>query len=429
MPNPKQYDSEEKWMAACVPAKKAEGKTQKQAVGACLGIWRKKELDMEEQEEAMSLWGMVKEFFAKGKPAKELEEEECKAITPFMVWKEKDGYRWVAVYSNKWRDDDNPPEILASKAHQDFVDAVDKGDWPHPEVWLWHVPGTRFGVADFVAYDDLGFALASGTTDKGQEHVAEFLSIQDDLAVSHGMPVKEIERDEEDSTIITRYRTIEISPLPREAAANKHGTGIELIREVKMAIPDNKRPFLAAALGEKGIQDLDARLADKAKELEELDIQSKEESLEEEVEQESVETEVSEEAEPEEESKEEAAVEDTPNYVTAEEVAEAFGAYLKPIIDRLEGLAAVEEAIAEQGKALKELQRDDEEKVKSAIANTPAASLFDQVRSAIGSPETYVDGRTTLAKAGPKETEDKQDGPTHVGILNELMAQSWDQRS
>ena len=415
MPNPKKYDNQGDWMAACVPIRKREGDKQAQAVAVCMSMWReKKELDMEK-----SVWEHVKELFA---PKKEVKEE---VPHPFMVWKEEKGeYRWLAVYSNKWRDEDSPPEILASAAHKEFVEAVDKGDWPHPEAWLWHVPGTRFGVADFVAYDDIGFALASGLVDKGQEDIAEALMLDDDLATSHGMPVKEIERDKEDSTIITRYRTIEISPLPREAAANKHGTGYEILREVKMTIPDNKRSWLEDKLGDSGLDDLEARLAGKAKELDELEIQSKDADEEPQEEVEEVVEEVVEEAVEEsvEESKE------APEYVTAADVAEAVGAYLKPIIERLGVLDAIVEAQEAQGKEISELQKSTEEQVKETIANTPAASLFEQIGSAIGSQETYIDGRTSLAKAGPKETKDNSQGPTHVPIINELMDQAWSKR-
>jgi len=41
MPNPSDYDSQKKWMSACVPARKEEGDTQDQAVAVCLSIWRK----------------------------------------------------------------------------------------------------------------------------------------------------------------------------------------------------------------------------------------------------------------------------------------------------------------------------------------------------------------------------------------------------
>jgi hypothetical protein len=73
------------------------------------------------------------------------------------------------------------------------------------------------------------------------------------------------------------------------------------------------------------------------------------------------------------------------------------------------------------------MQKDDEERLKETIANTPAASLFEQIQSAIGSDDTYIDGRTKLAKAGPEETPDDRNGPTQVGILNEMMARSWGQ--
>jgi hypothetical protein len=469
-------------------------------------MWREKKEMEEEQEKALSLWNMVKEFFAKEKPMKTVDGKKYPASdflvvedvqkptswhlqvkrngtpdhnlmgaakaaltsagghrgnqyqgpgkiqaiaklkrlyasedmewtkeigNPFMVWKdtETEEWRWLAIYSNKWRDEDNPPEILASEAHKDFVKAVDAGDWPYPEAWLWHVPGTRFGVADFVAYDDVGFALASGTVDKGQESVAAFLAEQEDLSMSHGMPTKEIRRDDEDPTVITRYRSIEISPLPREAAANKHGTAIELFREVKMAIPENKRGFLADAYGgEEGVKALEAKLADKAKELEGMNIESKEESLEdaEQEQVEPVETEEVEESEPKEESedKEEAAPE-TPNYVTADEVAEAVGAYLKPLANLVERFEALETAIEEQAKEIKALQKDDEEKLKETLADTPAASLFERIGSVIGSDETYVDGRTKLAKSGPSEAHDDRQGPTPVGVLNEMIARSW----
>jgi hypothetical protein len=486
MPNPKNYESEDDWMGACVPRMIDEGKKQDQAVAACMNMWRNKEVD-----EAVSFWQQFKELFTKEKPMKTVDGvkypasdflvvedpqspntwhlqvkkhgtpdhnlmgaakaaltssgghrgnpyqgpnkqeaiaklkrlyasekmEWTKEISSFLVWKEAETYRWLAVYSNKWRDQDNPPEILASTAHKDFVDAVDKGDWPYPEAWLWHVPGTKFGVADYVAYDESGFALASGTVDKGQEHIAEFLMAQDDLAMSHGMPVKEIERDTEDPTIITRYRTMEVSPLPRESAANRYGTAIEF-REVKMAIPENKRPFLTGALGEKGLEDLEAKLADKAKELEELEIESKEEAPEE--------VECAEESgceESEEEAKEESAPE--PQYVTVDEMIQIFDGYVKPLVEQI---ASLNHTVAEQDKELKALRQSDEEKMKETLANTPAASLFERIGSVIGAPETYVDGRTSLAKDGPSETRDGRDGPAKVGIINELLAQTWGQR-
>jgi hypothetical protein len=93
----------------------------------------------------------------------------------------------------------------------------------------------------------------------------------------------------------------------------------------------------------------------------------------------------------------------------------------------MEQLSALTEAVESQGKELKALQKSEEEKIKETVANTPAASLFEQIGSVIGSKDTYVDGRTTLGKAGPKETQDDSNSPTPVPILNELMGRSWGQ--
>jgi len=510
MPDPKKYDSQDDWMAACVPVRIDEGDKQDRAVAACLNIWRNrnKEIEMEEEVKdkiwnAFTSWESLMSLFKEkpmktvggvkypssdflvvedsqspstwhlqvkkhGKPDHNLMGAAKAALTspgghrgnpyqgpnkqeaisklkrlynsegmewsdtkenahPFMVWKEGKQYRWLSVYSNKWRDEDNPPEILASQAHRDFVKSVDEGDWPYPEVWLWHMPGTKFGVADFVAYDETGFALASGTVDKGKEHVAEALAKDENLATSHGMPVKEIERDTADSTIITRYRTIEISPLPREAAANKYGTGYKILEEVKeMAIPESKRPWLEEKLGADGLKELEATLEDKAKELEDLDIESKEEAAEEsyqEPEQEEVED--AGDAEPKE-------AEAAPEYVTAEQVAEAVGMAIKPLAEAIAALRpnveALSQQVSEQSEEIKALKKDEEAKLKETIANTPAASLFERIQSVIGSEETLVDGRTSLAKSGPKETMDDSQGPTKVGLINQLMAQAWGQQ-
>lgn len=40
MPNPKDYDNEKDWMAACVPMRIEEGNDQDQAVAACMSMWR-----------------------------------------------------------------------------------------------------------------------------------------------------------------------------------------------------------------------------------------------------------------------------------------------------------------------------------------------------------------------------------------------------
>lgn len=406
MPKPGKNESESDWMGRCVPAMMDEGKPNKQAVAICMDMWKRKK----EQEP----------------------EPEQKSDNTFQVWKQDNGaYRWLAVYSNKFRDEDRVPEILSESSHQDFINAVDAGEWPMPELWLWHVAGTKSGAADYVAYDDNGFSLASGLFDEGQEHIAAALAEHDDLLTSHGMPAKEIERDTDDPTIITRYRSKEISPLPGWAAANKHGTHFTILKEVNMALPKSKRPFLEAVMGKSAVDDLEAQFEDKAKELEAEGIEYKEgsdtaEPEPQDTESAEVKAEVEEAVEsaeagvePEPEPAPEPEPTPEPSYVTHEELEQVFGSYIKPLVD---GMTGLREQMAAYGKELKELQRSDEEKVREVIKETPAASLTARIGSVIGAPETQVDGRSSLAKSGPNEqSAHAESGPTLVPWLNDLI--------
>ena len=140
----------------------------------------------------------------------------------FSIWKSQEGeYRWLAAYSNNFRDDDNPPEIISAKSHEDFDNALEKGEWPMPDLWLWHVD-YPVGKTLYHAFDkETGFVVAGGVFNKGMEWAAEGVIKAKWNGVSHQMLGKEMERSKEDNTIITRHRTKEISLLPTWAAANK----------------------------------------------------------------------------------------------------------------------------------------------------------------------------------------------------------------
>jgi hypothetical protein len=45
MPDVGRFKTEQSWMSACVPAMTGEGREQKQAVAACLSMWRKRNKD------------------------------------------------------------------------------------------------------------------------------------------------------------------------------------------------------------------------------------------------------------------------------------------------------------------------------------------------------------------------------------------------
>lgn len=155
-------------------------------------------------------------------------EDKSLPAPGMMVYKDAETgvYRWAAAYSNSFRDDDVPSEIIAAASHRQFVARVKSGEVDYPELWLWHNKDLRVGKADFVAVDeisdDIVFALAGGYFYEGMEAVAKALAAHaEPLGVSHGMPTAHIRRDTHDKSIITEHVTIEISPLTQAAAANK----------------------------------------------------------------------------------------------------------------------------------------------------------------------------------------------------------------
>ena len=42
MPNPKDFKDQESFMKACIPIVMKEGKTNDQAIGQCMGMWKEK---------------------------------------------------------------------------------------------------------------------------------------------------------------------------------------------------------------------------------------------------------------------------------------------------------------------------------------------------------------------------------------------------
>jgi hypothetical protein len=323
----------------------------------------------------------------------------------FMIWKEGDAYRWLAVYSNKYRDEDNPPEILSAKAHKEFVAEVDAGRAMYPELWHYHVPGTRWGVSDFVAFDEgTGFSLASGTVDKGHEHEAEVMAELDHpLAVSHGLEV--LDRNAKDKTVIEKYRTVEISDLPVVAAANKL-TGFSILKgATPMTLSADKKAHLQkVGLKPEAIAALEADLDGKAKAAEAAGIESKEATPE---------------AKPEVEHKDEAPITPEPVVpptpaVTREEVALAIAQSIGPVVEQMTAIT----------QAMTKMAKTDEERIVQKAVDTPALSIAALVMknlSAVGKDATKLGvGDMGLAKDKPAQAE----APKRTGIpfLDTMLA-------
>lgn len=153
-----------------------------------------------------------------------------KELPSLFLWKESgEGgtapLRWMMIYSNNSLDQDvTEPNLFKERSHKAFAELANAGVLPMPEAWVWHVPGSRWGVAEHVMVleGEDGFCLpvALGVVDAGCEGIAENLFKEKSLLVSHGTPRKLILYDETDKRLIDFAPTIEISPLPKQRAAN-----------------------------------------------------------------------------------------------------------------------------------------------------------------------------------------------------------------
>jgi transcription elongation factor Elf1 len=169
-------------------------------------------------------------------------EETGEFRKDFSIFKDAAGnLRWIGITSNHFRDHDNPPEIIESKAHEDFVAHLDQTK-EYPPLLLWHTPGAELGKTDFTEFSH-GFLVTSGVINKGMESVVEALK-NTDLGMSHGFRFK---YSEPEKRIIGYYRTFENTVLPREYAANPWTT-VEMITKEAGMRPE-KKAFLEKALG------------------------------------------------------------------------------------------------------------------------------------------------------------------------------------
>lgn len=382
----------------------------------------------------------------------------------FMFWKDiSTGLtRWFAIYSNNFRDDDHPSQIISEKSHQHYVELVDDGIVDYPELWLWHVKGTAWGKADWVAYSD-GFALASGLVYPGYEYIAKSLMQRDDLRVSHGMIKPLLVFDPQDKSVILFHVTAEISPLPGWAAANAL-TGFTILDEgeLTMALPKAKKEFLAeAGLSKEVLAGLDENLA-KARSLATASgLESKDANTDE---VEATDTEDDEldaddtEAEGDEEETEEVvtpvvakakttkkpagkkdegekkmpyekkeAEVSQPEYATRQEVVDAITAVGQVMSSSIQTIQALTSQVETLTKEITALKADDADKIAATKEVTPRASLIDILSSnlVIGKEAARVDGRTVLGQDGPKETvAAPAQSATMVPFVNDMIEHS-----
>lgn len=343
------------------------------------------------------------------------EEEQVHDESMIMFVKNSSGeWTWFCRYSNKWRDEDSPPEIISEESHLRFNELVKSNEAPYPELWLWHVNGTAWGKAKWVGYDNQGFALAAGYVYPEFYEVAELFKDKEDILVSHGMPTTSIKRDADDQSIIIEHETREISPLPRWAAANKM-TSFVILKENDMeefknkGISDGDRKKLIDDLGipEEAIDRMEEINQKDAKDATEAELEFKEGETKQVADAEIEAEEEPKVEEPQEDLEEEAVDAATSELPEIEELNTAINTLSDAVVALNEKVKALHDDLQTE---INEIKSSQDEAI-GQLANTPAASRAAYVlQSIVGDEEARVDGRTKLAKDTPKEI-DEGSGP------------------
>ena len=174
-----------------------------------------------------------------GKPARP-------AASGFKVYNVNGSARWLAWWTNNFEDRDK--EIFSAKAIDDYIARVDAGVIDMPELWFWHIPGTRHGQADWMARID-HMAVAAGTFDdspRGKAAQRHYAKQRKPYGVSHGFlfPASALK-----DGVYSSFNTFEISPLPIQEAANPY-TAFSIEKVKEMALTTEKVRALKALFGE-----------------------------------------------------------------------------------------------------------------------------------------------------------------------------------
>lgn len=165
---------------------------------------------------------------------------------PFQVVKTPKGYRWVAAFSNNFEDRDE--EIISEKAWDGYLQRVNAGFVPMPELWIGHIKGTRHGIADMV-FGAGNFVVATGSFDDtpiAAEAIKYYTSKEGrDVPLSHGFTFPKWAFK---NGIYEVVNTFEITTLPPPLVASNPYTEYEVFDSMKQIDP-NQRAALKNMLG------------------------------------------------------------------------------------------------------------------------------------------------------------------------------------
>ncbi|NJL56843.1 hypothetical protein HC928_18100 [bacterium] len=163
--------------------------------------------------------------------------------TQGSVFKALGGGVWFAAYTNNF--EDREKQILSEAAHDRYIARVNAGFTPMPELWHWHIPGTRHGEAKSIGRAG-HIVWAAGVFDNTPEgHAAEtYYRKAKDIELSHGFtyPAWALK-----DGVYHDYNTFEISTLPPGKAANPYTS----FKEIDMPMTEEQKASLRSLFGER----------------------------------------------------------------------------------------------------------------------------------------------------------------------------------
>lgn len=175
--------------------------------------------------------------------------------------------RFYLRVSNNFEDRES--QTITLSAHKEYIEWVE-AEKAYPELWVWHAAGSRLGQADLLDLSD-GVLVASGVIDPDMVATAKAIEASGQFdGASHGFLHKSVGKD------ITKYRSYEISLVPRKFSSNLSGGGTLLTKEFEMAFSPEKRTLLVGVFGEDRVTQMEKETADLQKQFTDMGISSKE---------------------------------------------------------------------------------------------------------------------------------------------------------
>jgi hypothetical protein len=366
------------------------------------------------------------------------------------VFEGPDGKPWLLTWTtNSFEDRDK--ETFTAKAIEEYVDRhadeESKGDF-----WFWHLPGTKFGS---IAWQGMSgrFLVEAGPFDETPigETFAEFFKEHPDghpiiapegWGTSHGFTYKAGDRRD---GVYDWFEKQETTVLPGHVAANPYNLGMEVF-EV-----DTKQRDALKAIGGEELADLVVQLGEgRTKELEEAGVSFKATLVP------KVEAIIASTKDAALKAALQAAVkagladEKAGLAVAAAKAKGADAKALEPILAELveptepepapeptpgEGgeVAALRSEFGTAMKAVAESVNTRLTGIETGLNKllqaagetemmTPRASRKSIATSVIGTEKTRVDGRTSLGRAAPAETETEDAGPSGIPLIGRIKA-------